>query len=117
MCVVASVLNAVDSEAADEVSVYTGVRSFMFAAVGTILLLQNMTFELANRYSNSHLIVQPSDARLAPPESYLFIQDGLIISCGVLYALCYLFYMARTYKDKTLSGSVEYLYATSPPTP
>lgn len=43
--------------------------------------------------------------------SYLYVQDGLIISCGVLYALCYVFYMARTYKDKTLSGSVEFLYA------
>lgn len=42
--------------------------------------------------------------------SYLFVQDGLIVSCGVLYALCYFFYMARTYKDKTLSGSVEFLY-------
>lgn len=68
-----------------------------------------MTFELARRYSHAHLIVQPSDAELNPPESYLFIQDGLIISCGVLYALCYVFYMARTYKDKTLSGVVEYL--------
>lgn len=70
---------------------------------------EGMPFELAHSYSNAHLIVQPADARLEPPESYLFIQDGLIISCGVLYALCYLFYMARTYKDKTLSGFVEYL--------
>lgn len=38
-----------------------------------------MPFELAERYSYSHLIVQPSDAKLNPPESYLFIQDGLII--------------------------------------
>ncbi|CAK4034256.1 hypothetical protein SEPMUDRAFT_113880 [Lecanosticta acicola] len=68
-----------------------------------------MTWELADQYSNFHLIVQPSDLKLHPPESYLFIQDGLIISCGVLYAMCYLFYMARTYKDKTLSGSVEFL--------
>lgn len=91
-----------------------------------------MTWELAEQYSNFHLIVrfnnlrvdqnrtprylrfdpaqvQPSDLKLNPPESYLFIQDGLIISCGVLYAMCYLFYMARTYKDKTLSGSVEFL--------
>lgn len=38
-----------------------------------------MTFELAESYSRSHLIVQPSDLKLNPPESYLFIQDGLII--------------------------------------
>ncbi|KAM3419169.1 hypothetical protein BST61_g5113 [Cercospora zeina] len=64
-----------------------------------------MSFELA-------IIVQPSDARLEPPESYLFIQDGLIISCGVLYALCYMFYMTRTVRDKTCAGAVEYLCGT-----
>lgn len=88
-----------------------------------------MNFELANRYSHSHLIVQPSDLELNPPESYLFIQDGLIIcelflpniihipwiateshaACGVLYALCYFFYMTRTVKDKTVAGGIEYL--------
>lgn len=92
-----------------------------------------MTFELANRYSRSHLIVQPSDLELGPPESYLFIQDGLIIckfhtdeyakvveadwniACGVLYALCYLFYMTRTFKDKTVAGGIEYLYEKCSP--
>lgn len=68
-----------------------------------------MPFDLANTYSHSHLIVQPADLALNPPESYLFIQDGLIISCGVLYALCYLFYMTRTVKDKTVAGGIEYL--------
>ncbi|PPJ60279.1 hypothetical protein CBER1_01264 [Cercospora berteroae] len=70
-----------------------------------------MSFELAKKYT-THLIVQPSDARLQPPESYLFIQDGLIISCGVLYALCYMFYMTRTARDKTCAGAVEYLCGT-----
>lgn len=71
-----------------------------------------MPFDLANTYSQSHLIVQPADLALNPPESYLFIQDGLIISCGVLYALCYLFYMMRTIKDKTVAGGIEYLAGT-----
>ncbi|KXT00249.1 hypothetical protein AC578_1207 [Pseudocercospora eumusae] len=71
-----------------------------------------MPFELATKYSHHHLIVQPKDLALEPPESYLFIQDGLIISCGVLYSLCYLFYMLRTVKDKTLSGYVEFLCGT-----
>jgi hypothetical protein len=57
----------------------------------------------------THLIVQPSDLALNPPESYLFIQDFLIISCGVLYALCYLFYMFRTYRDKKVAGNIEIL--------
>jgi hypothetical protein len=55
-----------------------------------------------------HLIVQSADARLNPPESYYLIQDFLIISCGVLYALCYFSYMTRTYTDKKLAGVVEY---------
>ncbi|KAH8433348.1 uncharacterized protein LDX57_010983 [Aspergillus melleus] len=61
------------------------------------------TFELA--HSVRHLIVQPADLRFDPPESYLFVQDGLIVSCGVLYALCYFFCMIRTYRDKTYPGS------------
>ncbi|KAK5125291.1 hypothetical protein LTR08_005368 [Meristemomyces frigidus] len=71
-----------------------------------------MSFEMARRYSDFHIIAQPADLRLNPPESYLYIQDGLIIFSGVLYALCYLFYMARTYKDKTVAGNIEYLSTT-----
>jgi len=67
-----------------------------------------MAFELANYYRHAHLVVQPSDLVLNPPESYLYIQDGLIISCGVLYALCYLFYTIRTYRDKTCAGFIEF---------
>lgn len=71
-------------------------------------------FALANRVH--HLIVQPSDAALDPPESYLFVQDGLIISCGVIYALCYLFCMIRAYSDRTLPGkdwgSIQFLCAS-----
>lgn len=67
-----------------------------------------MAFELANDYRGAHLVVQPSDLPLNPPESYLYIQDGLIISCGVLYSLCYLFYMIRTYRDKTCAGFIEF---------
>lgn len=69
-------------------------------------------FELANRVR--HIIIQPSDLELNPPESYLFVQDGLIISCGVIYSLCYLFCMIRAYSDRTLPGadwgSVQFLY-------
>jgi hypothetical protein len=71
-------------------------------------------FDLARQVG--HLIVQPADRRQNPPESYLFVQDGLIISCGVLYALCYIFCMIRTYADKTYPGarwgSIQFLYAT-----
>jgi len=64
-------------------------------------------FDLAKAFPG-HLIVQSTDARLNPPESYFFIQDFLIISCGVLYALCYFSYMTRTYADKKSAGAIEY---------
>ncbi|KAE8152011.1 hypothetical protein BDV25DRAFT_151761 [Aspergillus avenaceus] len=71
-------------------------------------------FELAHR--TGHLIVQPADLALNPPESYLFVQDGLIISCGVLYALCYFFCMCRVYRDKTYPAAsingIQYLCLT-----
>ena len=59
-----------------------------------------------------HLVVQPSDARLNPPEGYLYVQDGLIISCGVLYALLYAFSITVTFRDRTLPGTVRYLSLT-----
>jgi hypothetical protein len=71
-----------------------------------------MSFELANNYNNKHLIVQPSDLALSPPESYLYIQDFLIISCGVLYALCYMFYMTQTYADRVCAGDIRYTALT-----
>lgn len=70
-------------------------------------------FDLARQVG--HLIVQPADAALKPPESYLFVQDGLIIMCGVLYALCYIFCITRTYSDKKYPaselGGIQALYA------
>jgi hypothetical protein len=68
-----------------------------------------MHFEPAHSMVGRHLIVQPSDLALNPPESYLYIQDGLIIACGVLYALCYVFYMIATVRDRFLAGPVEFL--------
>ena len=58
-----------------------------------------------------HLVVQPADARLNPPEGYLFVQDGFIISCGVIYAFLYVFVMIRAVKDRVLPGTIKYLYA------
>ena len=57
-----------------------------------------------------HLVVQPADARLNPPEGYLFVQDGFIISCGILYALLYVFLMMRTVKDGVLPASIKFMY-------
>ncbi|KAL3473153.1 hypothetical protein BJX99DRAFT_234167 [Aspergillus californicus] len=67
-------------------------------------------FRLANHLS--HLVVQPADARLSPPEGYLYVQDGLIISCGVLYAMYYAFAMLLAVRDRMLPGTVKYLSLT-----
>ena len=72
----------------------------------------DQNFALAHSLSSKHLIPQPADLALHPPESYLYIQDGLIISCGVLYALCYAFYAIRTYRDRVCAGPIEYLTLT-----
>jgi len=68
-----------------------------------------MAFHYAYKLQNQHLNVQPSDLALNPPESYHHVQDGLIISSGVFYALWYFCYMLRTYRDKHFAVPVEYL--------
>jgi hypothetical protein len=71
-----------------------------------------MTFDLARRYESYHLIPQSTDLALDPPESYFFVTDFLIISCGILYTLCYTFYTIRTYSDRYIAGTVQFLSAT-----
>jgi hypothetical protein len=71
-----------------------------------------MPFALAKQYSTYHLIPQSSDLALEPPESYFFMTDFLIISCGILYTLCYIFYTIRTYSDRYVAGTVQFLSAT-----
>ncbi|CBX90948.1 hypothetical protein LEMA_P059820.1 [Plenodomus lingam JN3] len=71
-----------------------------------------MPFEIAEKISAYHLIPQTVDVALDPPESYFFITDFLIIACGILYTLCYLFYTIRTYSDRYLAGTVQFLSAT-----
>jgi hypothetical protein len=71
-----------------------------------------MPFEIARGWSSYHLIPQSDDVALGPPESYFFITDFLIIACGILYTLCYLFYTIRTYSDRYLAGTVQFLSAT-----
>lgn len=71
-----------------------------------------MPFQLARDFESYHLIPQSTDLALKPPESYFFVTDFLIISCGILYTLCYLFYMIRTYSDRFLAGTVQFLSGT-----
>ena len=71
-----------------------------------------MPFEIAREWSSYHLIPQSVDVALNPPESYFFVTDFLIIACGILYTLCYIFYTIRTYSDRYLAGTVQFLSAT-----
>jgi hypothetical protein len=69
-------------------------------------------FAPSHLLESHHLIPQPSDLLLNPPQSYLFVQDFLIITCALLYLLCYLFYALRTVRDRRLAGPVEFMSAT-----
>lgn len=71
-----------------------------------------MAFEVAKQYESYHLIPQAVDVALNPPESYFFVTDFLIISCGILYTFCYIFYTIRTYSDRFVAGTVQFLSAT-----
>lgn len=72
----------------------------------------NSPFKWAHETESWHLIPQSVDLALNPPESYFFVTDFLIISCGILYTFCYLFYTIRTYSDRFVAGTVQFLSAT-----
>lgn len=69
-----------------------------------------MPFELAKTLEKRHLIVKPSDLALNPPQSYLFIQDFLILLCAIFYCFCYIFYTTRTKRDRFLAGPIDLMY-------
>ncbi|KAF1960750.1 hypothetical protein CC80DRAFT_489013 [Byssothecium circinans] len=71
-----------------------------------------MPFSPAHALTPIHIIPQPADLALSPPESYLYIQDFLIILCALLYTLCYIFYTLRTYHDRFCAGTPLYLSLT-----
>ncbi len=68
-------------------------------------------FRLSRDWSSYHLIPQSVDVALHPPESYFLITDFLIISCGILYTFCYIFYAIRVYSDRFIPGTVQFLSA------
>lgn len=77
------------------------------------LLASIMHFKVAKWLENNHLIEYAPDMALGPPQSYLFVQDFLILSCAVIYCFCYLFYTIRTKRDRYLAGPIDALYAAS----
>ncbi|PVI00012.1 hypothetical protein DM02DRAFT_655782, partial [Periconia macrospinosa] len=66
-------------------------------------------FLLADKVGRHHINQHTADLALHPPESYFFVQDFLILSCALLYTLCYLFYIARTFSDRYCAGTPLYL--------
>ena len=74
-------------------------------------LKENMPFSLAKLLEKrQHLIAHPSDLHLDPPQSYLFVQDFLIVLCAIVYCFAYVFYMIRTKRDRFLAGPVDLMY-------
>lgn len=65
--------------------------------------------------TRQHLIAHPSDLRLKPPQTYLFVQDFLIIQCAVVYCFAYIFYMLRTMRDRFLAGPIDLMYGGQRP--
>lgn len=52
------------------------------------------------KHITTHLAVHPADRQLDPPESYFFVQDGLIVACGTFWVLAYFFYGIRCISDR-----------------
>ena len=68
-----------------------------------------MTFHLAHRLTGKHLAVYPADLQLSPPESYFYVQDALIIFCGVVYTICYAYGIRHVLAHKFIDGPIECL--------
>jgi hypothetical protein len=56
-------------------------------------------FVLARQWKY-HIAVHPADLALNPPESYLFIQDVLILFCAIVWAISYVDLIRLTLKDR-----------------
>jgi hypothetical protein len=72
-----------------------------------------MPFELAKSLENRHLIIHPLDLALIPPQSYMFVQDFLVLSYAILYYFYYIFYTIRTKHDRFLAGPIDLMYRQS----
>lgn len=72
-----------------------------------------MSFTVAKWLERNHLIEYGPDMALNPPQSYLLVQDFLILSCAIIYCFCYLFYTIRTKRDRYLAGPIDALYVPS----
>ena len=48
-----------------------------------------------------HLPLSPIDAANNPPDSHLWVQDGLIIGGRVLWGSAYILYTRQAYRDES----------------
>ena len=58
-----------------------------------------------------HLAVHPVDAKLNPPATYLYVQDGLIVLCGTFWILAYVFYIIRCHRDNRAGLPLHSIYS------
>ena len=56
-------------------------------------------FKAANAFAH-HIAVHDADLAIRPPESYLFIQDGLILACAICWTLAYIELVLATWRHR-----------------
>lgn len=71
-------------------------------------------FWLARRMEYHHTAVHPADLKLDPPQSYLFIEDALIIFCALMGTICYIFCALQTYRDKKCTFAMNSMFVSKP---
>lgn len=70
-----------------------------------------MPFEAARWLEAHHILVYKPDMILDPPQSYLFVQDFLILLCALLYCFCYIFFSIRIIKERFIPAPISLMYA------
>ena len=60
-----------------------------------------------------HIAPHPADLALSPPESYLFIQDALILLCALSYTLGYIELIKCTFRGGKCAVGVHVLCVPS----
>ena len=48
-----------------------------------------------------HLPLNPIDTLNSPPETYLWVQDGLTLASGGLWTIAYILYIRQAFQDES----------------
>jgi len=71
----------------------------------------NLTFAIAKQITR-HIGVDPADQQFKLPESYLFVQDELIIASGTFWVLAYFFYSIRCFSERRCAMPFNCMYVS-----